>query len=197
MRIDRGLIVLMLCCTVNGLAYAQSRHGYGTIDIDPWITAAYVDENGGRAAMLVGSLRQSPQVGAFLTGARVRAVGDHESFTGCYVLAIGAWSHPIGDERGYYTPPDTIRLHDDGTATPTLRYPTPTRRARAWWSARDTDSVTIRWSNGFATAVLTLGRAAADLRGTLEAVSDTQPLPPPPRRIAPVAAQRVECPAQR
>jgi hypothetical protein len=113
--------------------------------------------------------------------------------TGCYVVRLGAWSWTVGDEKGYYTPPDTIRLFSDGHVTPTIPYTYGPDRGWASWLLVQTDSIVIRWSNGFALAVLAVGRRNGDLRGTLEAISDAHPIPAPPPRVAPAVLHPTAC----
>ena len=113
---------------------------------------------------------------------------------GCYILRIGIWTSTIGDEAAYYTPSDSVRLHTDHRVTPTLRYsPSSAHRASATWQLADADSVVLVWTNGFAVARLALHTGGGGLRGTLEAISDSKPMPTPPARTAPVTARRIEC----
>ena len=111
----------------------------------------------------------------------------------CYALAIGEWSHRVGDERSHYTPPDTFQLLDSGRVTPTIAYSYRPERGVAVWRQVRPDSLVVVWTNGFAQAVLGLRQRGEDFAGALEAISDAQTIPPAPPRLAPATVRRVAC----
>jgi hypothetical protein len=124
-------------------------------------------------------------------------VPDHSALVaqvaGCYVISLGPWSHTVGDEKTHYTPPDTFRLLATLQVTPTIPYPVRPERGWASWQLVQADSVVVQWNNGFAQAVLTIGRRQGEFRGTLEAISDASSIPPSPPRVASAVLRAVSC----
>jgi hypothetical protein len=119
---------------------------------------------------------------------------------GCYRLALGEWSRPLGGNALYHAIPSIVRLdtaramRGGWRALPDIRYPTPNRlRGTPSWTA-PRDTVEIMWSNGFQSTTLRLGRhGAKELRGTAVVWSDANEFGTDLPR-AKVVARRTACP---
>jgi hypothetical protein len=90
---------------------------------------------------------------------------------GCYHLARGEWSKPLGANAAYHALPQFVRLDTGSTGhrgrkvTPDIAFPTSRRfPGTPYWSIMG-DTIRIVWSNGFQTTGLSLVREGADLRG--------------------------------
>lgn len=118
---------------------------------------------------------------------------------GCYRIAVGAWSRPLGVNAGFHAVPEKIRL-DTAPASrggwkvsPDIAYPYPSRfTGYPRWTVMG-DSVEIGWSNGFQPTTVRLGRhRGAALRGIAIVQSDANEYGTSLPR-AEVVARRIKC----
>ena len=144
--------------------------------------------------VLVTPMLASPSL--FAQTASPRAPAE---FVGCYDLALGAWSRPLGINAAYHGIPPTVRL-DTAAATrggwrvsPDIAYPHPSRfPGTPRWTATQ-DTVVIVWSNGFQATTLRLGRhRTQELRGQVIVGSDANEFGTDLPR-AEIVARRIEC----
>ena len=126
----------------------------------------------------------------------LRAPGQ---FVGCYDLALGAWSRPLGINAAYHVIPATVRLDTAIAArggwkvSPDIAYPHPSRfpGTPRWTATRST--VEITWSNGFQMTALRLSRyGAQELRGQAIVGSDANEFGTDLPR-ADIVARRITC----
>jgi hypothetical protein len=120
-------------------------------------------------------------------------------FVGCYDLALGAWSRPLGINAAFHTIPITVRL-DTAAATrggrrvsPDIAYPYPSRfPGTPRWTATE-DTAEIVWSNGFQATTLRLARhGTQELRGQAIVGSDANEFGTDLPR-AEIVARRIAC----
>ena len=120
-------------------------------------------------------------------------------FVGCYDLALGAWSRPLGINAAYHAIPATVRL-DTAAATrggwrvsPDIPYPYPSRfPGTPRWTATQS-TVEVTWSNGFQSTALRLARyGAQELRGQAIVGSDANEFGTDLPR-AEIVARRIAC----
>ena len=143
--------------------------------------------------ILVALLSASPTL--FAQSASPRAPAE---FVGCYELALGPWSRPLGINAAYHVVPATVRLDTAVAArggwrvSPDIAYPHPSRfPGTPRWTATQS-SVEITWSNGFQLTGLRLARYGTRLRGQAIVASDANEFGTDLPR-AEVVARRIEC----
>ena len=119
-------------------------------------------------------------------------------FVGCYDLALGPWSRPLGINAAYHAIPATVRLDTAVAArgwwsvTPDIAYPYPSRfPGTPRWTATQS-SVEIMWSNGFQSTALRLARYGTRLRGQAIVASDANEFGTDLPR-AEIVARRIAC----
>jgi hypothetical protein len=152
----------------------------------------------GRLRMM-GFILVAPMLAQASICAQTAAPRAPVAFAGCYNLALGAWSRPLGVNAAFHAIPTTIRL-DTAAATrggwrvsPDIVYPYPRRfpGTPRWTAANDT--LEIMWSNGYQPTTLRLGRHGTDeLRGHAVVWSDANEYGTDLPR-AEVAARRIAC----
>jgi hypothetical protein len=128
---------------------------------------------------------------------------SRESLAGCYELKVGPWTPPLGSAAQFSTPPDTVQLFADSTyerslpgwqrANPPILHAYSHGRERAYWTALDSTSFRILWSDGLTGADLRLFRGNQDaFFGVIKMLSDAIG----PEALTPkatVVAKRVNC----
>jgi hypothetical protein len=128
-----------------------------------------------------------------------------EPLVGCYELKVGAWTPPLGSAAQFSTPPDTVSLSADSTlerslprwhrAAPTISHAYSRGRERASWTALDSSSFRVLWSDGLTGADLRLFRGnQGAFFGVIKMLSDAiGPEDSTPKAV--VVAKRVNCKA--
>src|ERR1035437_373913 len=133
-------------------------------------------------------------------GAQTVAPSAPAEFAGCYRLALGKWSHPLGRNEAYHALPSSIRLdtvageRGGWKVSPDIAY--PTRSSMRWmprWAMRG-DTAAVVWSTGFQVTSMNLTTSGrTELRGVATVGSDANEF----REGVPVAevvATRIACP---
>lgn len=143
--------------------------------------------------ILVAVLSASPSL--FAQTASPRAPAE---FVGCYELALGPWSRPLGVNAAFHAVPATVRLDTAVAArggwrvSPDIAYPYPSKfPGTPRWTARQS-GVEIMWSDGFQSTALRLARYGTRLRGQAVVASDANEFGTDLPR-AEVVARRIEC----
>lgn len=124
---------------------------------------------------------------------------DYRQVSGCYSLAVGAWTPSLQADSGYHALPRFIRL-DTVHATRGGRVLTPdislqsSRRFTGFprWEIRS-DTLIAVWSNGFTPTIVRLRRIRDHLEGWAESHSDATPPGKPNWPRALVFASRARC----
>src|SRR5450759_935693 len=124
---------------------------------------------------------------------------DYRRVSGCYMLNVGDWDHPLGGDSGFHTLPQAVRLDTTLTSrggrvlTPDISFPRP-RHFPGWprWQVVG-DTVSLIWSDGFTPTIVRLTRAADHLEGYAEARSDAIPPGNPKWPRASAIARRTKC----
>jgi hypothetical protein len=144
----------------------------------------------------LASMLAAPSLCAQTASARAPA-----ELVGCYDLALGAWSRPLGINAAYHAIPSTVRLETAAATrggwriSPDIAYPHPSRfPGTPRWTATQ-DSVAITWSNGFQVTMLRLGKHGRELRGQAIVGSDANEFGTDLPR-AEIVARRIACSAQ-
>ena len=125
------------------------------------------------------------------------------SLVGCYELSVGPWSPPLGSAAQFSTPPDTVALSADSTlerslrgwhrAGPPIRHAYARGREHASWTALDSTSFRVLWSDGLTGADLRLFRGnQGAFFGIIKMLSDAIG-PETSTAKAIVVAKRVTC----
>ena len=143
---------------------------------------------------LVAASAIKAQTGGASASAEVRAAA------GCYTLTVSEWSRP-DINAGYHRIPPRIRLDTTPSSprgarvlSPNIAYPhQPTFRATPFWMLSG-NNMTLEWSNGFQSTIVTLVRQDSLWVGEAVAESDALPMPPSPDPRAHVTARQVACP---
>ena len=146
------------------------------------------------ALLLVAPMLASASLCAQTSSPRAPA-----EFAGCYDLALGAWSRPLGVNAAWHAIPTTVRLdtaattHGGWRVSPDIAYPYPSRfPGTPRWTATQS-TVEVTWSNGFQSTALRLARyGAQELRGQAIVGSDANEFGPDLPR-AEIVARRIAC----
>ena len=155
-----------------------------------------------------------PAIVAILLGAGLlapapaQAQDTRQRFVGCYTIQLGPWTPDIGGAAAMHTPPARFRLFADTggrwggpdwlRASPAILHRYEGGRGSASWTASDSSSIRIVWSDGFTGAELRLFEYAwgpervTQFWGVVMAFSDAR-VPALQTPKAAVAALRVPC----
>lgn len=127
--------------------------------------------------------------------------GEAPSIAGCYDVAVGAWTRPVGGDSLTVTPParieldtSTVDLWDGETAHPVRPAPgvlPSIHRGNIWWKPIGADSIQLFFAGGHSGMEMRLEPNAAGLAGVAVAHFDYAD----EYQAAPVAAARVPCDA--